>query len=96
MNRGSFLQRSARLIAGMTTRSINATRKTMVLVVLAVFAFSVVVNGATYYVSPRGKNGNDGRMSYPFGSIQRAADRVNPAIPWLCATGFTRAEARTL
>ncbi len=44
----------------------------------AAIAFSPAAQGATYYVSPAGNNGNPGTSGSPWQTLQHAADTVGP------------------
>jgi hypothetical protein len=51
---------------------------TFLICALILLVFAAEVIGATFYVSPDGRDSNSGTKSAPFRNIQKAADVVNP------------------
>lgn len=55
--------------------------------VFILFGFSASANAATYYVATTGNDSNPGTLAFPFLTIQKAADIVNPGDTVLVGDG---------
>jgi hypothetical protein len=79
------------IAAGFPTRGLAVSPGFLASVALTIFPVAFPTQpsawGATYYVAAPGSDTNSGTQSAPFGTIQKAADTVNPGDTVLVADG---------
>ena len=53
-------------------------------ILLLTILISLSVSGATYYISPNGKDSNNGDISHPFATLNKAGQLLEQVIRFIC------------